>query len=428
MKNSLFILLTTLSTFAFSQKIITSDIENYWKAYDKMATTKDTILQKKHFTGLFINAASEGQKSMMNLRNYSINEYLININQSPKYWNSIRANTLDTKSLETEIFEDLEKFKKSYPDFTVSDIYFVVGAFRSGGTGFENKVLIGAESSLVDEETAILDDLPTERHWYLKTYKPRKNLALTIVHEYIHTQQKEIVQNLLAASLYEGIAEFLASEITGKASNSPVIKFGKKNQKEILNQFVKDMFVEDNFYNWLWGNNKNHLKERDLGYYVGYEIAERYYNQSTDKQKTIKELIELDYHDKENVERIVNATKIFPKTITDIYTEYEEKRPEIIAIKEIKKGKLDVKTKLLTVTFSEPMNEKYRGFDYGELGEKHTLNIKYKAWSDDKKSLYLEIVDLQPNVRYQLLLTTNFRNMNGDRIKPYLIDVITTKK
>ena len=117
MKNSLFILLTTLSTFAFSQKIITSDIENYWKAYDKMATTKDTILQKKHFTDLFINAASEGQKSMMNLRNYSINEYLININQSPKYWNSIRANTLDTKSLETEIFEDLEKFKKKLSRF-----------------------------------------------------------------------------------------------------------------------------------------------------------------------------------------------------------------------------------------------------------------------------------------------------------------------
>ena len=52
------------------QEIINTDIINFWDAYDKVSTTKDTILQLKYINEFFINKASKGQKGMIKARNY----------------------------------------------------------------------------------------------------------------------------------------------------------------------------------------------------------------------------------------------------------------------------------------------------------------------------------------------------------------------
>src|SRR5690606_13177288 len=266
----------------FRQEFISEDIENFWEAYDKITSTKDTLLKQKYLKEFYLDKGTEGLKSLILVRNYTQKDFLDNINNSPKFWNSIRENTLSVKELYDEIESDIKKLKKHYPELKPMPIYFSIGAFRTNGTIHENKILIGSEYSLVDDKTVVFDDLPEARHSFYKTFQPRKNIALLATHEYIHTQQKELVHNLLSYCLYEGIAEFISCKVTEKESTIPAIKFGKANQNEVVNQFVKDLFTGDNIYNWLWGENSNHLKERDLGYYIGYEIAERYYNLSAD--------------------------------------------------------------------------------------------------------------------------------------------------
>ncbi len=104
------------------------------------------------------------------------------------------------------------------------------------------------------------------------------------------------------------------------------------------------------------------MKIRDLGYYVGYEICERYYDLSKDKTKAIKELIELDYKNEKELERIVNATKLLPKTLKMLRQDYEKQRPGVVAVLPFKNGSQSVKSGLtkITVTFSEPLNGKKR--------------------------------------------------------------------
>lgn len=120
-------------------------------------------------------------------------------------------------------------------------------------------------------------DLPQRFHAYYRDFKPRENLALLCTHEYVHTQQNQPVDNLLSNCLSEGIAEFISCKATGKASNTPSIAFGKLNTEKVVSQYVKDLFVMFNDYNWIWGENRNEFRVRDLGYYIGYSIAERYY-------------------------------------------------------------------------------------------------------------------------------------------------------
>jgi hypothetical protein len=182
-----------------------------------------------------------------------------------------------------------------------------------------------------------------------------------------------------------------------------------------------------NNYNWLWGENRNDFKVRDLGYYIGYEICERYYNLSNDKAKAIKELIELDYTNEKEVERIVDITKIFSKTIAKLNADYEKQRPVVVSISSFKNGSQQVKSGLtkITVNFSEPLNGHNDGIDFGPLGQSFFPKINpRKTWSNNGKSWTFE-ADLKPNQRYQILIPNNFRKKNGVRLKAFLIDFKT---
>ena len=339
MKKILFILLLTITNFLFgqTQKFVSADIDNFWTAFDKITSITDTSLQRQYINELFLYKGTLGLQSLVQVRNYTDKEYIDVILKYPNFWKSLRTNSLNTKQLYPEIEDNISKLKLIYPDLKASIIYFLVGAFRTNGTILKDRVLIGSELSLGDENTEIAEH-PEFRQNFYKTYKPKENLALLCTHEYVHTQQKEPLDNLLSYCIYEGVAEFISCLATGKKSNTPSIEFGKANQEKVFKKFNEEIF----FYrlgDWLWGENTNEFKERDLGYYIGYEICERYYNLSSDKQKAIKELIELDYSNEKEVERIVDTSKVLQMPLNKMWEEYNKKRPTVISVKPLYKNK-----------------------------------------------------------------------------------------
>lgn len=425
-----FILFLGLTHGLLAQKtkevFVSTDIDNFWNAYDKITTTKDSVQQYRLLRELYLDKGTEGLKGIIEVRNYSEKEFIDWIIHNPKFWNSIRPNTLKVATLYPKINANIKKLKKAYPDLKPSTIYFTIGGFRTGGTTQGNKVLIGSELTLADK-TTVIDELPSWRQSFYKTQNPLKELPLLCTHEYIHTQQKELVQNLLSMCLYEGVAEFISCQVTNTKSDAPAIEFGKANQKIIVDKFVTDLFVMTNNYNWLWGENMNELKVRDLGYYIGYEICERYYNLSKDKTKAIKELIELDYTNEKEVERIVNSTKLLPKTLEELYKEYENQRPKVVSIVPFENGNQKVKAGIIqiSINFTEEMDTSQRGFDYGPLGENYIYKFKQLiGWSNNNKTITIE-VEIEPNKQYQALITNRFRSKNGFALTPYLIEFKT---
>lgn len=429
MKKILFLLLLTSTNFLFgqSQEFVSTDINNFWEAFDKMSTTNDTSLKRKYLKELYLDKGSPGLQSLVQVRNYTDIELVNAILKYPNFWQSLRKNSLNTHLLYPEIEKGISSLKKLYPGLTPGTIYFLIGAFRTGGTIQQNRVLIGSELSLYDETTDIKEH-PEFRQNFYKNYQPKKNIALLCTHEYIHTRQKEPLDNLLSWCLYEGAAEFISCLATDKKSNTPAIGFGKANQERVFNKFSEELFFP-NWGDWLWGENKNELKERDLGYYIGYEICERYYNRSGDKQQAIKELIELDYTNEKEVERIVDATGVFPVSLTTLWEGYNKKRPVVTAVQPLKKNK-KIKPGLvqLSITFSEPMDTVAKGFDYGPLGENHIYRFKrIIGWSNNATTFTIE-VEVDEHKKYQTYITSNFRNKQGIRLKPYLIAFETKRK
>lgn len=410
--------------FSKKQVIISEDITHFWEAYDAIQTTSDTLQQMQYLQNLFLEKATLGQQRMMEARNYTPQEYLVSIRERPLFWNSIRANTGDIERFNKQLLAGVDKLAKIYPTLTMSTIYYTIGNFRSPGTGVDNMVLIGTEYALGDT-LANTSELPEHVQNYYKI-NPVDRLEFLTVHEYIHTQQKGMVHNLLSLTLYEGIAEFMAIEATKQKSPWRAFEVGSNNADRVRQRFEEDMFRPNTIYNWLWNSSNNEFQASDMSYYVGSTIAAKYYSQETDKKQAVKQLIELDYTDEDKVEELVDQTNYFSSTLESMYSQFESNRPTVVSLDIDKNGdRVPAGKQVVTVHFSQPMSKESTGFDYGPLGEKHVLRVeRVIGFSEDGKSFTFE-VNVDRNQHYQCTMTTNFRSESGYRLKPYLIEFKT---
>lgn len=412
------------------QEIVSADIENFWNAYDKIHTTNDSILQLKYLNELFIEKASRGQKALFENRKYKPQEYLKAIVNYPKFWNSIRENSTNTDDYKKEIEEGIAKFKKHYPELDHATIYFNMGVFRTPGTGFDDLVLIGSEFALGDINTDS-SEFP-ERYNHLKNYykiNPLAHLQFLTIHEYVHTQQKEIVNNTLSQVLFEGVADFIAYKMTNEKSPFKYSTYGEENEAKVKKLFEDQVFNFRRHGEWLWNSNNNQFGTHDMGYFVGFKVAEAHYNQAEDKKAALKTMIELDYHDEAAVEKFVNDTKYFSDTIEGLFNSYDSKRPIVTEIQQFENGSQNVSPNLkeITIHFSKKMNTALRSTGFGELGKEHFPKLHAIDFSKDSLSVTYKI-DLEPNKRYQILLENGYRAATDQLLKSYLIDFKTAKK
>ena len=402
------------------------DINNFWEAYDKIQTTNDSLEQMAHLENLFLKPASKGQKAMIEARNYTPEQYLSAIKAYPKFWASIRENTLRNAEFSTEINEGVNQLKKLYPSLKPSTIYYTMGCFRSPGTTTDHMILIGSEFAFEDLNTDVSEFPESMSHLgdYHKT-NPIKNLVFLNLHEYIHTQQKEMVHNLLSLSIYEGVAEFVANK-TMPPSPNPCISYGRKHKETVRKKFEKDMFTNWKRGDWLWNDKNNDFGESDMAYFVGYDMCERYYNAAEDKKAAIHKLINLDFHNEEEIEAFVNGTKYLSAPLENLYQNFEAARPTVIEIKEFKNSSENVSpsTKTITLVFSEALDTRYSSTGLGPLGRAHFPKVSSREFSEDGMSFTYE-VDLEPNKKYQLLLENGYRNANENPLKPYLVEFST---
>lgn len=415
------------------QNVVWTDVDNFWTAYDKIIQTKDSVSQYTLIEDLYFSEATEGLIAMRQARNYTAKDYIDAINNYPNFWNSIRRNTLRANEFSKELNTGIEKLRQIYPGLKPSKIYFTIGAIRSNGTTLDSLVLIGAELAMADKNSISDEFLPDNFRIGRRNYfdsNPINSLVLLNIHEYVHTQQKPWVYNLLSYVIREGVAEYVSVKAMNIPSATPGIEFGKKNHEKVRAKFEQEMFYINNQSNWLWSDSPNEFGVRDLGYYIGYQICENYYNQAENKSLAIKKMIELDYTNEAEIEDFVAKSNFFSKPLNELYQDFEKKRPKVVGIRQFKNKskKVNSNIKEITIEFSEPLNGHNTGVDFGELGQSAfpENDVTKRFWSNSNKAWTIT-VDLEPNKKYQILITNNFRTQNGIPLKPYLIEFQTRK-
>ncbi len=369
-----------------------------------------------------------GLHALMERRGYTAESYVRAMREYPRFWTSIRPNTRRANASAREIEASIGRLRALYPSLRPAPIYFTVGALMTGGTTLDSLVLIGSEIALGDH-TVVTEELPVRLAASLRAYfdtDPVDDLAFLSVHEYVHTQQGPFGADLLAVSLQEGVAEFVAALANGQPSPTPAVAFGEANAARIRDRFATEMF-SPHWNDWLYNDFENEFGVRDLGYAVGYAIADRLYERSADKALALARLIEVDYQDTAEVDALAEPSRYFPRPVDSLRADYERERPRLLEIAEFENGALgvDPATRRMTLTFSAPLNPRFRGFDYGPLGEDHVLRItRFVGMSPDRRIVTVDI-DLRPTHRHQLTLTSQFRDDAGRTLAPTVIDLTT---
>lgn len=164
------------STSFAQQRIVTTDIKNFWQAYDQIKLTTDSAKQVDLINQHYIQKGTPGLKALMQVRNYNAQGFVNAIKNYPQFWASVRNNTLKADDYAKEIEKAVILLKELYPELKPATIYFSIGALRTGGTTLEDKVLIGAEISMTDEKQTP-KNFKKVFHTYLAFLKPDPLMA-----------------------------------------------------------------------------------------------------------------------------------------------------------------------------------------------------------------------------------------------------------
>ncbi len=396
-----------------SKTIFTSDIDNFWNAYDQIKKTDDFSQKLSLINTLYIDKGTPGLKAFMKARDYNDTVYVKAIDEYPKFWNSIRPNTLTIKKRFGDLNNAVTRLKQLYPGLKEAGMYFTIGGLRAGGTTEGNMVLVGAE---IGTGTPATDISELKEDWLKALFAGQSldNIVFLNIHEYIHTQQHGASNTVLGYSIKEGSCDFIAELVLNKPLHTKYRSYGEAHAVEVKDRFKKEMFT-NNFSNWLHNGQKKG-ESADLGYYVGYEICKAYYQQAKDKKQAVKDIIELNYDDDKAVEDFLNQSKFFNEKVDKekLIAEYM-----YVAKTDPANGATDVNpdTKEIKITFSKEIIPNKYSISLSDKGKENFPITKIVGLENNNKTLVLSM-DLKPDKEYEFVLTNKtFESKDGYPLK-----------
>jgi len=263
-------------------EIITSDLDNFWVAF---AAAKPEF-NPEVFQREYLDKGSRGVKGFTKGRIQSAEHLARVVAKHARYYGSIQSSTLRISEMKEPMQESFRKLKDLYPGAVFPTVYFVIGGLNSGGTTSGGGLIIGAEMYGLNPDTP-QDEL---NDWLKTVIKPVEDVPHIVAHELIHFQQKYDGGSLLAASIKEGAADFMAELISGKHINQHVHDFANPREKELWVEFRERMNKKD-YTGWLYSTTEG--RPNDLGYWMGYKITKAYYDGMPDKQKAIYDILNI---------------------------------------------------------------------------------------------------------------------------------------
>ena len=282
------------STNPDSARIVTSDIGNFWQAYDGLKPGATYEERLRGFFNEYYLKASPGLKDFIGRKIGSVFSLVETIDKHPRYYDSLREHSRRAASLEDEIRKTFYAMDSLYEDSVFPDVYFLIGRMTSAGTVSEKLIMIGTEMF------GMYPDTPSKElnNWHKQVLKPVESIPLVVAHELVHYQQKypKGARTLLSASIQEGSADFIAKLLVGGHTNEHIQAWADPREKELWREFTQRMHGSD-FSGWLYDGDKAKDRPADLGYWMGYKIAEASYEQAKDKHVAIKRLLEINDFD-----------------------------------------------------------------------------------------------------------------------------------
>ncbi|MAU26494.1 MAG: hypothetical protein CMH48_09555 [Muricauda sp.] len=259
---------TGFSTDPLDAKFVTSDVDLFWEAFEKVDAATENPFEA------YLEKGSPGVQGFIEYRIVNADSLLEMVKKRKDDYLASKGVLADLESRKKRVQAIYAAMKYWYPDTVFPPIYFVYGRFNTGGTVSDDGLILGVEMM-----------------------KNLDGLAGLVAHELIHYQQKfsipEADFNLLANVLFEGSADFLGELISGDSVESlPHYQYGDKHFQQLALEFVLSLDNETNV-DWLYGTTGKDDRPNDLGYWMGYHITKAYFEKADDKKQAIHDILHI---------------------------------------------------------------------------------------------------------------------------------------
>jgi hypothetical protein len=325
--------------------LVTSDIAHFWRAYDRATSAPDAETRARAYLDLYIRPGSRGLRDWVRSRLASgqgLLELLVTkgwsrdrlerasttpltdaerarltrdtsgmgdmlaamnldaaVQHRPRFFAAIRGNTLaiDTaRAVKDSIRAYYSRLVALYPEAVFPPVYFLIGQLSSGGTTSDAGQLIGAELHGADTSTPLGELSDYERRVIGRV----DGLPGIVAHEVMHIQQararrganaveSQSKPSLLAQSLDEGCASFLAAIVTRVDPAATASQYGLAHEHDLWVEFQRDMMGTD-ASKWLYQGDRSKDRPADLGYFMGARICASYYLNAKDKRQAVRDI------------------------------------------------------------------------------------------------------------------------------------------
>jgi hypothetical protein len=275
---------------ADSIEIVTEDVTHFWEAVDRLNPQSSRADSIQAFQAYYFDRATPGLQSYISSRLKKPDGLLMALGMLPRYYASVRPNTLALVAQKERVRRAVADLQRYYPESRFPDIYFVIAGFISQGTVLNGKMILGAEMVAADSTTVVSELPPFLRDVDLSS----KGLPCILVHELVHFQQDNVRDpSLLAQAITEGVADFVTKQAIGCVPTAAATyTWGEAHEQELWQLFQSEMNGRD-FKKWLYNGNDAKDRPSQLGYWMGFQIAEAYYNKARDKRAAVRDLLHI---------------------------------------------------------------------------------------------------------------------------------------
>ena len=274
---------------------VTTDIPHFWAAYDAGGSNGTSAAFQREY----LDAASAGLRDFIGLRSVTAASLATMVRTYPRYFADIRTPTLrlaNDAALTARMRDGYRRMKDMYSPAVFPPVTFLIGRFSTGGTTSNNGMLVGLEFYALGSETPTDELAPFQRD----NVRPLDSLPVIVAHEHTHILQARAGgitshsnKTLLEQALLEGSADFIGELVAGSNINARLRDYAIPREAALWTEFKAAMHGTD-ISQWLYNQGSaSATRPGDLGYFIGYRIAQSYYNRTSDKKAAVRAIIEV---------------------------------------------------------------------------------------------------------------------------------------
>jgi hypothetical protein len=278
---------TTTTSDPAQAEIVTSDVANFWKAFDDAARLpagqREAAYQKE-----YLDLASQGLKDFTDKRRLAAAQLAQHVEEQRAYYQKVRPYIGQVVGQKATIQAAFRRLKALYPDIKFPrHVYFVVGAQHGAGMNSDNGIVLAAEMFATPPGTAYAYNV------VYPDYVP-----FSVVHETIHFNQAYQTSDgsdLLQSVVSEGTADFIASLAVQEPDARQMAdrwRYGCPRETEFAARFAADEDKKD-LGPWLFVHPTDNGWPPDMGYWLGYRIDQSFYAKAKDRTQALRTMLQV---------------------------------------------------------------------------------------------------------------------------------------